>query len=537
MLDQPTVSPVIPDGIHPLIPSVLYPTSSHTASTNVLPSTHPLNTHYTPSHNHTAHGTTDRPTPASHESSHVNHNHAIGDTLALPKQPNTTRIYFQNINGITVANPCTWEPLCMDILNMDIDISLWAEHKLDTHQPWIHKQLHDKARKILGLGSYELQIASTPVTSRTSFKPGGVLSLIQGSQRGRILDRGTDPLGRWTYTKLRRNQGPPITIIVTYQVVDVDPMHSGPTTYATQLYAQYVQQDWPFPHKLRYHHTEDLVKLIQIFQQQGELIILAGDLNEELGLHTAGMTRLLQDCHLVDPIRHMHGHHTFSTYQRGTKVLDYILVDPSILSHVKAAGYEPFGNHILSDHRGVYIDLDTSRIFGSTILPLQPIQLRDLSTKRSHQIAPYFQHKKKYLEDHAWFRKIDAIQESIDTDQPNDSLAEELYGRLVTASQHAGRQLQRFPPAPYSPTIARLRQIRRFLKLELTQYKTGIDMTDQICVTRAKLGNIGHPIPTNKVECEQMLQQCTRKLRNAITDKTTTKLARATPELPYRPIH
>ena len=130
-----------------------------------------------------------------------------------------------------------------------------------------------------------------------------------------------------------------------------------------------------------------------------------------------------------------------------------------------AAGYEPFGNHILSDHRGVYIDLDTARCFGSTIQPLMPIQLRDLSTKRSHQIAPYFEDKLKHLEEHAWFRKLQDLQKAMDTNQPDHQLAEELYGRLITSSQHAGRQLKRFPPAPYSPTIARLHQIRRFLKL------------------------------------------------------------------------
>ena len=121
-----------------------------------------------------------------------------------------------------------------------------------------------------------------------------------------------------------------------------------------------------------------------------------------------------------------------------------------------------------------------ARCFGSTIQPLLPIQLQDLSTKQSHQIAPYFLHKKKHPDDHAWFRRVNNLQKEMDQDQPNDTLAEDLYDRLILASQHAGKQLPKFPQAPYSPTIARLRQIWRFLKLELTQYKTGIDLSEQL---------------------------------------------------------
>ena len=73
-------------------------------------------------------------------------NIAIGDALGLPKASTTTRIYFQNINGITVTNPSTWDTVCTDIQHMEVDITLLAEHKLDTQQPWVMKQLHETAQ-------------------------------------------------------------------------------------------------------------------------------------------------------------------------------------------------------------------------------------------------------------------------------------------------------------------------------------------------------------------------------------------------------
>ena len=84
---------------------------------------------------------------------------------------------------------------------MEPDISMWAEHNLDTHKPRVLGHLHDTARKIFGLGSYDLQAASTPIPATHAYKPGGTLSFVQGALRGRILERVSDPLGRWIYTK------------------------------------------------------------------------------------------------------------------------------------------------------------------------------------------------------------------------------------------------------------------------------------------------------------------------------------------------
>ena len=116
---------------------------------------------------------------------------------------------------------------------MEVDVALLMEHKLDTSQPKVIKRLYNDAHKIFGLGTFNINPTLTPMVSATIFKPGGVLSVTQGNIKGRILESGKDPLGRWVYTKYQCNTGPPITIIATHQVVDVDPCRSGPTTFAT----------------------------------------------------------------------------------------------------------------------------------------------------------------------------------------------------------------------------------------------------------------------------------------------------------------
>ena len=115
-----------------------------------------------------------------------------------------------------------------------------------------------------------MTVASTPVKSPTTDEPGGVLLLVNGSIKEQVLEMGTDYLGPLAFTKLSRNTGPPLNIIVTYQVVDVDPRHASPMTYATQLYSLYIKEACHNPENLRQHHAHDLIKFIKEIQAHWE---------------------------------------------------------------------------------------------------------------------------------------------------------------------------------------------------------------------------------------------------------------------------
>ena len=220
---------------------------------------------------------------AAHQEENEYANYYIGDTLALPKPPNTTRLYFQNVNDISLAAPGTWETTCMDLRDMQVDMGLLVEHKLDTTQPRVMKRLHDDIKPVLNPGTFSINATSSQVQAQSMFKPGGVLSLTNGGLKGRILESGKDIHGRWVYSKFRRNTGPPVTVIATYQVVDKSPQTSGPTTYATQLYAAYIAEGRTDPARLRHHHANDLVEFIKKCQARGEWMVVAGDFNEVLG--------------------------------------------------------------------------------------------------------------------------------------------------------------------------------------------------------------------------------------------------------------
>ena len=87
---------------------------------------------------------------------------------------------------------------------MEVNIALLAEHKLDTTQPRVTSKLYNEAQEIFGASCFTIHAASTAIKSSTVYKPGGVLSLLNGGVRGRVLLSKSDPHGRWTSTTFTR---------------------------------------------------------------------------------------------------------------------------------------------------------------------------------------------------------------------------------------------------------------------------------------------------------------------------------------------
>ncbi|CAB9531021.1 unknown protein [Seminavis robusta] len=92
--------------------------------------------------------------------------------------------------------------------------------------------------------------------------------------------------------------------------------------------------------------------------------MVAGDFNTDLGEEKRGLDHLCSECNLIDPILTTPGAADFSTYNHGKNILDYILIDQELLPTIVRCGYEAFHAHVISDHRGVYIDVDTDLFFG-----------------------------------------------------------------------------------------------------------------------------------------------------------------------------
>lgn len=247
---------------------------------------------------------------------------------------------------------------------MEVDIGLICEHKLDTTQWGNIKGIHEGANRQLGMGTFKTVVASTPIKNQhTRYKPGGVMAMTIGPVTGRVMNTHKDEFGRWVSITMRRRQEAPLTLVCTYQVVDVDPTSVGTETYAAQLLASYTLAGKHQPERLRHHHSTDLVAHVKERQTKGEAIMVLGDFNEVMGEFNNGLTRLITECNLVDVVANKHLAAGFTTYQRGTRVLDYCLMDQALLGATMKCGYEPFQANIVSDHRGLFVDFHVPNLF------------------------------------------------------------------------------------------------------------------------------------------------------------------------------
>jgi len=176
-----------------------------------------------------------------------------------------------------------------------------------------------------------------------------------------------------------------------------------------------------------------------------------------LGLEDAdGLARLCTDCGLVNIILAKHGCMDFDTYIRGSKVLDYFLIPPELEDAVLACGYEPYNIRTMGDHRAFYVDFDTTKLLGGKPTFANAKASRDINSKKYHQIPIYCKHRIKHLEKHKFFKQLEELQKCIDTDTPNDWLAQKLDHRFHRSAKHAGKKCPQYPRAPYSPKIAKM---------------------------------------------------------------------------------
>ena len=149
-------------------------------------------------------------------------NHSIGDDMSMPKLSHTTRVHFQNLNGVSLHKGGTWEQCCEQWHEMEVDIALACEHKVDTNHNSNMSAFYQQATTTLGQSTFALVAASTPTTGRRfDSKSGGTMAMVIGPSKGRIGSMHQDPVGRWVSITFNQTRLAPITMISTYKVVDV----------------------------------------------------------------------------------------------------------------------------------------------------------------------------------------------------------------------------------------------------------------------------------------------------------------------------
>ena len=380
-------------------------------------------------------------------------NQAWGDPLE-EKLASTFRLYGTNVNGFAIDREGgQFSEYCSIHQEVQADItSSIQEHNLDLSQPYVRSVLFDTAKQTWQQS--RITHSCTTIPFATQYKQGGTMLLSTDSITARLIDSGSDSMGRWTSQTYQGRQQIKITVISAYQVVDAPSALKGTTTAAAQQYWMLADADDPTRNP-RFAFCRDLQKLIQSLLSQHHDIILSGDFNEPLGSNPDGMQQILLDCGLVDLYTSFHP--TLAppaTYARGRNRLDYVLVTPRLLDAVTKAGYEPFGHRFQTDHRSYYVDFDEHALFGGQTQQLASYSRRGLRANNLKQVTEYLKEKHRLLEAKNVYERITQLE------HPGNrhAFAERLDRDIVAASLSAEQQITRFEQPLWSVKLAEARQ-------------------------------------------------------------------------------
>jgi hypothetical protein len=168
----------------------------------------------------------------------------------IPKPNEWTRVMVQNTNGVSIGQEGDWILTLDHIRHMESDVMIITETNLDTNNNQVKTSLHKDLQKTFDMGTYHLVTSASTQSYNGVYKPGGVLGIVQGNSKGRILESGGDNMGRWIYIRLQGQGSRTITIIGTYQVCQSSVRTTGPTTAIAQQYSMMVQEGRPNPHRV-----------------------------------------------------------------------------------------------------------------------------------------------------------------------------------------------------------------------------------------------------------------------------------------------
>ena len=107
------------------------------------------------------------------------------------KEGNHLRLYVQNVNGLRLdQRGGQFDVICQVQKEVQADLLLGQEHNIDAGQYSVRSILHNTHRQHWQRA--RLNIATTPIAFKKTYKPGGTFMLTVGNATGRIKTQDQD---------------------------------------------------------------------------------------------------------------------------------------------------------------------------------------------------------------------------------------------------------------------------------------------------------------------------------------------------------
>ena len=252
---------------------------------------------------------------------------------------------------------------------------------------------------------------------------------------------GADSKGRWSYTTLKGKNNRKVTFITAYRVCQQKSI--GTCTISEQQQNDFISEG-EFGVNVRKRMILDLKNFILQLHQQEHIVILNGDMNEDLNQTNNPIEIMLHECGMKNVFHYALGRDTKlpPTYNRGKNCLDLlaITIDNRIpIEAICRLGMAPHHEFYNTDHRLIYCDINTSYIFGTIQHDLTRQVFRTFTSqhaKKSEQYRTIL--KDLYDKSKIWdkWTHLKALFTSIPPGQsPSQDLIDSIQTLETTASQ------------------------------------------------------------------------------------------------------
>ena len=324
------------------------------------------------------------------------------------------RITSTNVHGFSTIEESA--EYIIGAQQFDSDISCFQEVNLDTHNIDVIQGIRKSVNSIEESKGSAFQLSSTRKLNHKGIrKMGGTMIHVAKKWTGSNLQMSSEKFGRWSRISLEGKGEQKLSIFSVYRVCENTLDEAGGDTVWMQQYSALFEAGIRQP-KPRQQILNDLeIEIQQLRKDKNHQIIVGIDANESS--RQKGTSRIRDfaiNTGLIDCHHYFHPELPETpTHAEGSKQIDYCFVSPGIIPSVTRCGILPLNYAAQSDHRSLYIDIDTTCVLGGKWKEPRGPPVRGLVLKNIKALSTYKNKLCEYWKQHRMQEKMEAIIHSL----------------------------------------------------------------------------------------------------------------------------
>ena len=351
----------------------------------------------------------------------------------------------------------TLELVCDSMIKFNIVVAGLSETDLHFNNQQVKQSMQQVIRKFWSRKT--IVTSEKNLTWKSKYKPGGTAMIVTNALSHNMTKSGQDPesLGRWSVTTIEGKNQNNVLIINIYRPGKIT-KDKGITKVSTQQW-DLLEEQRRESEDVRNTMIEDLIKTINSIQSTNDQVLLLIDAHESFNSSEKGISSLVEHTRMIDPIANKHGTSDEpNTHKSGSKRIDYIFCINGLTKFIRLCGILPFDFITISDHRGLYIDIDLVLFLKCPLHQFITNNESLLRTNNPKCVTKYKTYIMEHMQQHDLFNKGQIIQNKINDhtiSQLDIKKLNDIDASITLCCLNADQSLKIVQASyPWSPTLA-----------------------------------------------------------------------------------